>query len=438
MSSLPPYDVRVALALGNTVLAEVFCGNVGGKVTIGQSDAATFVLPGQARAARRGRQVLVKRRDVSLLEGLSGRLHQGGDVQELGQLRAAGQTQIRLGPEDWGVLWLEDQPRVRLVIQCVRRERVAPMPSQTLRDPIWGIILLCALAFTGFKLAADLLYAANRTEIDRPDTSDRMSRVMFNNPPPEEEEEDPSVGKAEQEEEKQAKRAGGKEGKFGDPDKRGPSNVPKMSDARARTADLAMVGALNDARDSDVMRDLLGTQGQISDAVGGMDEGELLIGGGNYGMSTKGDGSGGGGEGVGVIGGTSDVDLGGAGSATRKKTVKGTGKPAEKKVSVATGTPIVKGQLSKALIDQEVRRHRAQIRFCYEKQLTRLPNLAGKVTLSWIITMDGSVTKGRVKSSSLKNNDVESCMLRSLSGWRFPKPQGGVVAVDYPFMFGSQ
>lgn len=438
MSRPAAYDVRVALALGDTVLEEVFAGYAGGKVTVGQADRCTFVLPGEARAARRGRQVLVKKRDLHLLDGIDGRLHVGGEIREVAQLRAAGQQKVQLNPEDWGVLYLSDQPRVRLVVQCVRRERVAPMPSQALRDPIWGIILLCGLAFGGFKLAADLLYAANQVEIDAGDASDRMSRVMFNKPPEEEEEEEPEVGPDDQEEEKEAKRAGGEEGKFGDPNKRGPSNVPKMDDAHARTANMAMVGVLNDTKDTAVMRDLLGTTGQISDAVGGMGEGELLIGAGNYGMSTKGGGAGGGGEGVGVIGGTGDVNTGGAGSANRKKTVKGTGKPQEKKVKVATGTPNIKGQLSKALIDKEVRRHRAQIRFCYEKQLQRFPKLAGKVTLSWVISMDGSVMKPRVKSSSLKNKDAESCMIRSLGGWRFPKPQGGVVAVDYPFMFGSQ
>ena len=78
--------------------------------------------------------------------------------------------------------------------------------------------------------------------------------------------------------------------------------------------------------------------GAISDAVGGMDEGELLIGGGNYGMSTKGGGGGGGGEGVGVIGGTGDVDTGGAGTKNRKKSVKGTGKPKEPNTSELSST----------------------------------------------------------------------------------------------------
>ena len=59
--------------------------------------------------------------------------------------------------------------------------------------------------------------------------------------------------------------------------------------------------------------------------------------------------------------------------------------------AVSTGTPKVRGQLSKELIDKEVRRHRPQIAFCYNKELTRNPDLSGKVSLSWIISLDGSV-----------------------------------------------
>ena len=131
--------------------------------------------------------------------------------------------------------------------------------------------------------------------------------------------------------------------------------------------------------------------------------------------------------------------MGGAGSQTRRRNNNKKPKaPKERKPTVKTGTARIKGQLSKALIDKEVRRHRAQIKFCYNKQLQRLPNLSGKVTLSWIIAMNGAVIKPKVKSSSLGNSDAESRMIRSLNSWKFPKPQGGVVQVDYPFMFGTQ
>jgi TonB family protein len=162
------------------------------------------------------------------------------------------------------------------------------------------------------------------------------------------------------------------------------------------------------------------------------------VGGGNFGMATKGSGGGGGGEGEGTIHGTGNLNVGGAGSANRKKSVKGNKRPQEKKVAVRTGTPTIKGQLSKELIDREVRRHRAQVTFCYNKQLLRHPNLSGKVLLRWIISMDGSVKGAKIKSSSLGNKDAESCMVRALESWRFPKPEGGVVQVDYPFIFGTK
>ncbi|MFO0636784.1 MAG: AgmX/PglI C-terminal domain-containing protein [Nannocystaceae bacterium] len=90
------------------------------------------------------------------------------------------------------------------------------------------------------------------------------------------------------------------------------------------------------------------------------------------------------------------------------------------------------------MIDKEVRRHRAQIGFCYNKQLARQPDLSGKVSLQWIIRLDGSVSGAKVKSSSLNNSDAESCMVRALQNWRFPKPEGGVVEVEYPFVFDTE
>ena len=182
------------------------------------------------------------------------------------------------------------------------------------------------------------------------------------------------------------------------------------------------------------MNDLLNVGGQIT----GMDSGPLISGEGVGGMGLKGTGGGGGGEGEGQIHGTGDVDMGGAGSSNRKRTVKGMSGPGEKKPTVQPGTAMVKGQLSKELIDREVRRHKAQIQFCYQKQLTRAPNLAGKVSLQWIIAMDGSVKSAKVKSSTLGNDDAESCLVRALQNWKFPKPEGGVVEVIYPFLFGTK
>jgi len=428
------YRTRVAIVVGDTVLAERFVAP-DEIVTIGDRADATFVLPTLAAGGPEA-VVLLRGHRLFLAAPLGGRLHLATGPHRVEDLRAHGGAAVDLEPEDWGVLTLSGAPTLRILVQRVAAEPRPRLPRDRSGAPLAVSTAIAAALFGAFMVVTFLSYEPTRPMIETPAVSDRMARALFNQPPPEEEEARPEVSDRDQEEEKARKRAGGREGRFGRPDKRGPSNVPRSADEVA--ANTGLVRELNQLAQTNTMGDLLGVSGQVGQALSGLDEGDLVVGAGNFGMSTKGGGRGGGGEGEGVIHGTGDVDVGGAGSANRKRTVKGTRRPKEKKVTVRPGRASVRGQLSKELIDREVRRHRAQIAFCYNKQLLRFPNLSGKVVLSWIIAMDGSVRKARVKSSSLGNRDAESCMVRALESWRFPKPEGGVVQVDYPFVFGTK
>ncbi|RMH00186.1 MAG: energy transducer TonB [Deltaproteobacteria bacterium] len=428
------YRTRIALVLGDSIVAERMVAD-GERVTIGDAADASFVLPTTA-AGLADRLVLLEGRRLHLLPVLEGRLHLSTGAVDVESLREGGAAAVDLEPEDWAVLRLSTAPGVRLLVQRIPAEPRPRLPPDRSGAPLWTSTAVSAAIFAAFMVVAFLDYEPDRPMLDTPAVSDRMARALFNRPPPEEEEPPAEVSDEDREEEKARKRAGGDEGKFGRPDKRGPSNVPRSADEVA--ANTGLVRELNQLAQTNTMGDLLGVSGQVGQALSGLDEGELVVGAGNFGMSTKGGGQGGGGEGEGVIHGTGDVDVGGAGSTNRKRSVKGTKRPKEKKVSVRPGRAKVRGQLSKALIDREVRRHRAQIAFCYNKQLLRFPNLSGKVVLSWIISMDGSVRNARVKSSSLGNRDAESCMVRALESWKFPKPEGGVVQVDYPFVFGTK
>ena len=426
------YKLRIALAYGKTIVSEAMCSN-GHAITVGHADDNTFVLPTESSTPKRlGRQILARGIDVNLLDGFGGRLHQNGGALDIDQLRSAGHTTVRLAPEDWVVLDMDGLPGVRLVVQRVRGERLPPLGSRGDLAPLILTTILAALAFGILLVVSFLNYDPNAPELTLEDIDPRMQRAMFNYPPDDPPEEEIEVSE-DPKDDRQRKKAGGEEGKFGDPNKTGRSNVPRLADPNlVKEGKVGLVKELL-AQESE-MTDLLGVGEQIS----GFDNGELLIGGGNYGLSTKGGGQGGGGEGEGMFMGTGDVNLGGDGVSRRKRNVKGTGKPKEKKVSVKPGRARVKGQLSKELIDREVRRHKAQIRFCYNKQLTRFPNLTGKVSLFWVIAMDGSVRGAKVRKSSLGNKDAESCMVRALSSWRFPKPEGGVVEVEYPFIFAPK
>jgi len=101
-----------------------------------------------------------------------------------------------------------------------------------------------------------------------------------------------------------------------------------------------------------------------------------------------------------------------------------------------TGPPLIIGGLDKGLIDAVVKQHMAQIRYCYQRQLVRQPELEGKISMQFVIASDGSVSKARVKSSSLGSQEVGSCLQDRFLQLHFPAPTGGgIVLVTYPFMF---
>jgi TonB family protein len=434
-SSKPRYATRVALALGRTVVHEATVG-ASETLTIGHAASCTFVLPIEPVV---GAVALVRGGELHLVAGLDGRVTLAGETTSLESLRAGGRERVVLAPEDWGVLWLRDRPDVRLVVMQVPREPLQPMPSDGALRPLLACTLLAALSFGSWITFAFLEYDPDRPKLELADVDERFTRAIFNDPPrdpvPPEEEEKPEISDEEKAADKARKRAAGEEGTYGRPDRTGRSNIPRTdSPTSSNATNIGLVKELNTLAQTDTMADLLSVGGEIN----GTDTGPLVVGAGTYGMSTRGSGGGGGGEGEGVIHGTAKVDMGGSGAENRKRTVKGAGGPKEREVSVQTGTPKVRGQLSKELIDKEVRRHRPQIGFCYNKELTRNPNLSGKVSLSWIISLDGSVKSAKVKSSSLGNSNAESCMVRALQNWRFPKPEGGVVEVEYPFVFDAK
>ena len=77
-----------------------------------------------------------------------------------------------------------------------------------------------------------------------------------------------------------------------------------------------------------------------------------------------------------------------------------------------------------------------RIKYCYQKQLSKSPRLAGRVTVRFGINARGLVFLAEVKSTTLKNRAVEQCVLGVVRTWKFLRPRGGgIVYVAYPFVF---
>ncbi len=100
------------------------------------------------------------------------------------------------------------------------------------------------------------------------------------------------------------------------------------------------------------------------------------------------------------------------------------------------GDPIILGALDKSLIDAVIRRHMNQIKYCYSRELTKRPGLAGKITVKFTIAGDGTVSSATTKRSTLGSPTVENCINGRFMRFKFPEPRGnGIVIVSYPFVF---
>jgi len=165
-----------------------------------------------------------------------------------------------------------------------------------------------------------------------------------------------------------------------------------------------------------------GILGALRSAPTGGPFGSAGVGSGSGGLGLKGTGRGGGGSGHGTIG------LGKLGTIGHGR---GASAP-----TVRTGTAVVTGSLSREIIRRYIRRHINQVRYCYERELTRHPALSGRVVVEFIIGPTGAVTSASVGSTTLGNTDAEQCVARAVQRIAFPQPEGGgVVSVRYPFEF---
>lgn len=158
------------------------------------------------------------------------------------------------------------------------------------------------------------------------------------------------------------------------------------------------------------------------------------------GPGIRGGGSGAGGGGTGTLGGGGPSMAGGTGyrgtGGMKVGNIGGTKKKANLIVKSDGGD--ITGNLTKEQIQKVVNKHLMEIRYCYEKELTRKPDLKGAMTITWKIDPTGEVISAVVSGSTMNDESVESCMVARIKKWKFPEPLGGGFAlVKYPFNFHS-
>ena len=153
------------------------------------------------------------------------------------------------------------------------------------------------------------------------------------------------------------------------------------------------------------------------------------------GVGLAGSGSGAG-PGLGLAGmGTAGYGGGGASRALSGESLSQREKHA---IKVDKAKTRVEGGLIQEVVGSYITRYWAQLKYCYEKELAKDPNLYGKVTVSFTIGPDGRVAEAEILQSLMNSPGVEACVLKVIRRIQFPQPKGGgQVIVTYPFVFAA-
>ena len=94
------------------------------------------------------------------------------------------------------------------------------------------------------------------------------------------------------------------------------------------------------------------------------------------------------------------------------------------------------GGLDPATIRRVVRRYLPEIKYCYlSVGLPAKPALQGMVKVTFTIAASGKVGQVSISASTLNHQPTESCIKAAVKRWRFPKPEGSMPFVTYPFHF---
>ena len=101
-----------------------------------------------------------------------------------------------------------------------------------------------------------------------------------------------------------------------------------------------------------------------------------------------------------------------------------------------TSGPPARGSLDKKVIKDVINEHHREVRACYEVELVKQPDLAGRVLSQFTISGTGNVVAVVLRDSTVGNPAIEECLRKHLFTWKFPKPRGGGnVDVIYAFNF---
>jgi TonB family protein len=103
---------------------------------------------------------------------------------------------------------------------------------------------------------------------------------------------------------------------------------------------------------------------------------------------------------------------------------------------IAEATPGRGADAIEAMITQ----HRAQIAYCYQRELKSNPGLKGKIVVRFTVRVNGRITGAKVVQSTMGNAKVERCIVGIIRRFRFEAvgKEKGNLTYEYPFIFSPK
>ncbi|MBT3220192.1 MAG: AgmX/PglI C-terminal domain-containing protein, partial [Proteobacteria bacterium] len=302
-------------------------------------------------------------------------------------------------------------------------QRILQRSSEDVDYPF--IAIASFIGFLGLMFGMVMYFSPKPPENDLVEIPDRFVNLLLDKPEEKKKEKpkrDPDAGEGEK-----AKKEEGKVGKKDAKKMKAKGNKIDMKERDRKIADAA--GIFSEGLDMgapDLDPTLAGAIGGVLGAKGSQF--------GAGGLGSRGSGLGGGGTADGLGGmGTKGF---GSGRSGYGKGGGDMGPKGEGGIGTVGGDPIIVGSLDRSLIDEVIKRHMNQIRYCYQRELTKNPSLGGKIVVKFVIAKDGTVSKANIKETTMGNPAVEECVLGRFRRMQFPKPKGGgIVIVSYPFLF---
>jgi len=430
-------------------------------VTFGKAGSATFTLPSDALGASFTLfEVVSGKYCLNFTDKMTGKVRIGDG--ELDFATARQQTGVRKSDTEYQMVltashkgFIELGDGLRVIFSFVDAPAKAPktaLASENYQTPIerfQNFFMYALLA--SFVLHSVLVYAMKITpppKVTVTAVPDRFAQVMqINNKKPVK----PPKETKKKEKKKPSKDAKGKT----DPNKKkAPS---KKADKKAAPKKRVKVSAAKRAAQRDQAKQrvqqsralkaiMIGTRGEggagvtfaadniNTDVVGALNK----AGGQGIGVSdglpggAGGARAGSGGGGPVGIGDVQGVEVSGnAGKLQKRKQIK-------IRIKMKMAQPEMDdGELDAKKVGNRIRRRKRAFQACYERELKRSSDLAGKVLLEVTVGSNGRVNSVEILENDL-NASVGNCVRSKMRSIRFPKPEGGDEAIfTYPFVFSK-